>query len=97
MEIDVGEQPEFSHEGSKAQTENRLRSSCPGVFVAETINRKSSIDNRNWQMATVWRVPRLHSGRLCAHGFAGVLGQYDGNNNLLRKYIYGPGKWGMFS
>jgi len=20
-----------------------------------------------------------------------VLGEYDGNNNLLRKYIYGPG------
>jgi RHS repeat-associated protein len=25
------------------------------------------------------------------HGFAGVLSEYDGNNNLLRKYIYGPG------
>jgi len=22
---------------------------------------------------------------------AGTLGEYDGNNNLLRKYIYGPG------
>jgi len=36
-------------------------------------------------------VPRLRSGRLRAHGAAGVLGEYDGNNNLLRKYIYGPG------
>jgi hypothetical protein len=42
-------------------------------------------------MATVRRVPRLRSGRLCAHGAAGVLAEYDGNNNLLRKYIYGPG------
>jgi len=24
-----------------------------------------------------------------------VIAEYDGNNNLLRKYIYGPGKWGM--
>jgi len=42
-------------------------------------------------MATVRKVPRLRSGRLRAHGCAGVLGEYDGNNNLLRKYIYGPG------
>jgi hypothetical protein len=41
--------------------------------------------------ATVRKVPRLRSGRLRAHGVAGVLGEYDGNNNLLRKYIYGPG------
>ena len=25
------------------------------------------------------------------HGADRVLGEYDGNNNLLRKYIYGPG------
>jgi hypothetical protein len=49
-------------------------------------------------MATVAKAPRLRSGRLRAHGAAGVLGEYDGNlqdgsghNNLLRKYIYGPG------
>jgi len=36
-------------------------------------------------------VPRLCSGRLRAHGSAGVLGEYDGGDNLLRKFIYGPG------
>jgi len=36
-------------------------------------------------------VPRLCSGRLRAHGSAGVLGEYDGSDNLLRKFIYGPG------
>jgi hypothetical protein len=39
----------------------------------------------------IGKVPRLRSGRLRAHGGAGVVSEYDGNNNLLRKYIYGPG------
>ncbi|MHC4508597.1 MAG: hypothetical protein ACYTAO_06500 [Planctomycetota bacterium] len=43
--------------------------------------------------ATVGKVPRLRSGRLRAHGVAGVLGEYNGNlqdgsghNNLLMTF-----------
>jgi len=39
----------------------------------------------------VRRVPRLRSGRLRLHGFVGALSEYDGSDNLLRKFIYGPG------